>query len=299
MTSKLFGSVVIILAGAVMAARGQDTAALQKKLVGEYALTQPTAADDDIVTAGAILVLQKSDLVLGPTSASSLYTNVYKEGKIQANSFAQTKKTLGKIGRFGGFIPGVGGAAAAGASSADSSSGAAPRTYVKGEKLWVTKIEVKTENKQPEVVFELFTDAVNDVRYKGALKFPFAKGASDADVDKLIAEVFTIQPADQDQQGQTPASGQGAGQAAAPASAPAAAAPAPAQPAALPDVPPPPPPADEPAAPPKTISVGQTPEQVTAAMGQPEKIVKLAKKQIYYYKDLKVIFTDGKVSDVQ
>lgn len=300
MTSKLFGSVGILLAGALLAARGQDTAALQKKLVAEYALTQPTAANDDIVTPGAILVLQKSDLVLGPVSASSLYTNVYNDGKIQANSFAQAKKTLGKIGRFGSFIPGVGGAAAAGASSADSNSGSAPRTYVKGEKMWVTKIEVKTENKQPEVVFDLFTDAVNDVRYKGALKFPYAKGTSDEDVDKLIAEVFTIQPADQDQKAQAPAAGQAAAPAPAPAPA-AAAAPAatPAPAAALPDVPPPPPPADEPAAPPKTISIGQTPEQVTAAMGQPEKIVKLAKKEIYYYKDLKVIFTAGKVSDVQ
>lgn len=300
MTSKLFGSVGILLAGALLAALGQDTAALQKKLVAEYALTQPTAANDDIVTPGAILVLQKSDLVLGPVSASSLYTNVYNDGKIQANSFAQAKKTLGKIGRFGSFIPGVGGAAAAGASSADSNSGSAPRTYVKGEKMWVTKIEVKTENKQPEVVFDLFTDAVNDVRYKGALKFPYAKGTSDEDVDKLIAEVFTIQPADQDQKAQAPAAGQAAAPAPAPAPAAAAASAAtPAPAAALPDVPPPPPPADEPAAPPKTISIGQTPEQVTAAMGQPEKIVKLAKKEIYYYKDLKVIFTAGKVSDVQ
>lgn len=301
MNSKLFGTVSLMLAGIAMAARGEDLAGLQKKLVAEFALTQPTAADDDIVTAGAILVLQKSDLVLGPTSASSLYTNVYKDGKIEANSFAQAKRTLGRIGRFGGFIPGVGGAAAAGASTADSNSGAAPRTYVKGEKMWVTKIDVKTENKQPEVIFELFTDPVADVRYKGALKFPFAKNTSDDDVDKLIAEVFKIQPADQDQQAQAPAAGQAASQAAAPAPAPAASAPAaaPAQPAALPDIPPPPPPADEPAAPPKTISIGQTPEQVTAAMGQPEKIVKLAKKEIYYYKDLKVIFTAGKVSDVQ
>jgi hypothetical protein len=298
--SKLLSGVGTILALAVFSAYGDDPAALQKKLVAEFALTQPTADNTDIVTAGAILVLQKSDLVLGPTSASSLYTNVYKDGKIQANSFAQTKKTLGKIGRFGSFIPGVGGAAAATAGTADSNSGSAPRTYVKGEKMWVTKIDLKVENKEPEVVFELFTDAVNDVRYKGSLKFPYAKGASDDDVDKLIAEVFKVQPQDSDdKQSAAPAA-----QSAAPApaqgapAAPAAAAPAPAA-AALPDIPPPPPPADEPPAPPKTISVGQTPEQVVAALGQPEKIVKLAKKETYYYKDLKVIFTAGKVSDVQ
>jgi hypothetical protein len=64
-------------------------------------------------------------------------------------------------------------------------------------------------------------------------------------------------------------------------------------------IPPPPPPSDVPAAPPKTISLGQTKEQVTAAFGQPEKIVKLANKEIYYYKDLKVTFVAGKVTDVQ
>jgi hypothetical protein len=302
--SRLFSSLFAILVVAAGSAYGDDQAALQKKLVAEFALTQPTAANDDIVTAGAILVLGKSDLVLGPTSSSSsLYTNVYKEGKIQANSFAQAKKRLGGIGRIGSLIPGVGGAASGLASGADSNSGAAPRTYVKGEKMWVTKIDVKMEDKQPVVVFELFTDAVNDVRYKGSLKFPYPKGSTDDQVDKLVAEVFTVQPQDDAKDKAAPA----AGGAAAPAQAaqtPAASAAAPAAPAApaaeaVPDIPPPPPPADQPAPPPTTISIGQTPDQVIAALGQPEKIVKLAKKETYYYKDLKVIFTGGKVSDVQ
>ncbi len=50
---------------------------------------------------------------------------------------------------------------------------------------------------------------------------------------------------------------------------------------------------------PQTIEVGMTPDQVTAAMGKPDKIVKLTSKQIYYYKDMKVTFVNGKVSDVQ
>jgi hypothetical protein len=301
--SRLLGYLVAIL-GIVFSAQGQDAAALQKKLVGEFALTQPTADNTDIVTAGAILVLQKSDLVLGPTAGSAFYMNVYKDGKIQANSLAQTKKTLGKIGRFGSFIPGLGGAAAGVASQADSSSGAAPRTYVKGEKMWVTKVEVKVEDKQPVVVFELFTDAVNDVRYKGSLKFPYAKGSTDDQVDKLVAEVFQVQPQEGDDKQAAPAGKGGApaaagGQAAPPPIAAPAAPPEAAPAAALPDIPPPPPPTDQPAAPPATVSLGQTPDQVIAALGQPQKIVKLAKKETYYYKDLKVIFTAGKVSDVQ
>jgi hypothetical protein len=38
---------------------------------------------------------------------------------------------------------------------------------------------------------------------------------------------------------------------------------------------------------------------VVAALGQPAKIVNLGEKQMYMYKDLKITFLSGKVSDVQ
>lgn len=50
---------------------------------------------------------------------------------------------------------------------------------------------------------------------------------------------------------------------------------------------------------PQQIEKGQTPDQVKASLGPPEKIVNLGPKQIYVYKDLKVTFLNGKVSDVQ
>ena len=50
---------------------------------------------------------------------------------------------------------------------------------------------------------------------------------------------------------------------------------------------------------PQQIEKGQTPDQVKAALGPPDKIVNLGAKQIYVYKDLKVTFLNGKVSDVQ
>ena len=49
----------------------------------------------------------------------------------------------------------------------------------------------------------------------------------------------------------------------------------------------------------KTVELGQTPDQVTAALGSPDKIIKLGAKEVYVYKDMKVVFVDGKVSDVQ
>ena len=55
----------------------------------------------------------------------------------------------------------------------------------------------------------------------------------------------------------------------------------------------------QPPPPPASVQLGQTPDQVIAALGQPDKIVTLGTKQIYVYKDLKVTFVNGKVTDAQ
>ena len=49
----------------------------------------------------------------------------------------------------------------------------------------------------------------------------------------------------------------------------------------------------------KTISLGQSTGQVEDILGRPERIVDLGLKVTYIYKDMKVIFQDGKVADVQ
>jgi hypothetical protein len=49
----------------------------------------------------------------------------------------------------------------------------------------------------------------------------------------------------------------------------------------------------------KTIPLGQTSEQVEAVLGKPDKIVNLGPKVTYLYKDMKVVFQNGKVADVQ
>jgi hypothetical protein len=288
---KVLSSCSALLMVAVASAYAQD--AVQKKLVSEFALTKPTADNTDIVTAGAILVLQKDNLVLSPTTTTALGQNTYKDGKISQNAAVKAKSAFGKLGRIPGvsMIPGAGAA-----GSADSASGAAPRTYVAGEKMWVTKIEVKSDNKEDAVVFDLFTDAVSDVRYKGQLRIPIAKGAAVDQVDKMVAEVFKVQPAE-DQKAAAPAAAAPAAEAAAPP--PIAAPPPPPADARPPDIAPPPPPPDQPAAPPPTVALKQTTDQVIAILGQPQRIATVGTKQIYYYKDLKVTFTAGKVTDVQ
>jgi hypothetical protein len=258
-------------------AGAQNKAAIEKKLVSEYALTQATADQTDIVTAGAILVLKKGNIIMAPVSGTNFYQNTYRDGKISQNTLGKVSNGLNRFSH----LPG-----------ASAPAAPATRTFVPGEKVWVTKIECKDDG----VVFDLFTDAYADVRYKAALKFYFnPKGPipSVDDMDKLVAEVFKVQPADD----KAAPTGEQQQQQAPPA-APAA----PPDPAlnALAPIAPPPPPIDAPQAPPKELKIGQTKDEVVANFGQPEKVVKLGTKEIYYYKDLgKVTFVNGKVTDVQ
>ena len=50
---------------------------------------------------------------------------------------------------------------------------------------------------------------------------------------------------------------------------------------------------------PVTISLGQSIADVESINGKPDKVIDLGAKKIYVYKDLKITFTDGRVSDVQ
>jgi hypothetical protein len=53
------------------------------------------------------------------------------------------------------------------------------------------------------------------------------------------------------------------------------------------------------AASPSTISLGQSIDQVTSVLGPPVTVIDLGAKKIYKYKDMKVTFKGGKVSDVE
>jgi len=49
----------------------------------------------------------------------------------------------------------------------------------------------------------------------------------------------------------------------------------------------------------KTIHLGMSTDEVKKALGDPEKVVDLGEKKIYVYKDIKVVFKDSQVTDVQ
>jgi hypothetical protein len=157
------------------------------------------------------------------------------------------------------------------------------RNFAAGEEFWVTKVDVRDDG----VIFRLYNDSYDDVRYWGELKVGFPKNSIPAadDLLKAIAEVLTVQPndnADENASQQAPEQ-----------------APEPALEQALAPIAPPPPPGDTPPPPPKTISLGQTRDEVVAIFGPPQKVVKLSTKEMLYYPDMKVTLVEDKVTDVQ
>jgi len=244
-------------------------ASIEQTLESQYTLTKTAADRSDIVTAGSVLVLKKDGLLMSATTSGSAAQNVYKDGKISQGIWK-----MAKMPGFGSLM-----------SHSGTGANVQTRTFVAGEKFWVTKITVHDDG----VVLELFSDPFSDVRYYSTLKFPFAKGAypSTDQVQTSVAEVLNVQADD--------AAGSGDSGKKQPAATAAAAAPPP----AMAPIAPPPPPADTPPPAPKTIALKQTKDEVVANFGPPTKVVKLGTKEIDYYPDMKVTFVNNKVTDVQ
>jgi hypothetical protein len=291
-TFKLVSFFIATFLIATNSAYSQDSAAIRKKLESQYALTQPTADQTDIITPGAVLVLQKNSLTTVSVFGAMIYgTSTYKNGKINLNAAAKGSSWDDKLRRCP-ICPQI--------PRAPNPPPLPPtRIFLKNEKLWVTGINIKSDS----VVFDLLTDPYGENRFKASLAFPFGKNATPDTVARLVAEVFTVEPdnnqnsknEDQQSAGNVPGN-----QGPSPQSNFAAPPPPDDEPkAVIPPAPPPPP--DQPAAPPKVTSIGQTKDEVIAALGQPDNIVPKGKTEIYFYKrlDIKVTFTGGKVSDIQ
>jgi hypothetical protein len=158
------------------------------------------------------------------------------------------------------------------------------RFLTAGERVYVTKLDINM--KAAKITFSLVEcDTCNGVQnpsnYKAVLTFQFAKGslesANPAEVENTIAQVLAVDSDPNqgggggDQGGQVQQGGQQQQEQPQQQQQPATV----------------------------NISVGQTLDQVKAALGEPLKTVNLGTKQILVYKDLKVTLLKGKVTDVE
>jgi hypothetical protein len=282
-----------MVAPVVHAQIGDPATLIKEKLVSEIKLTKATDAHDDIVTEGDVVQLHKDGLIMCSSDSPRPYPNTYKNGALSGDWRDRVPHSRFPIPH----------------SDVLLGNRCPTRKFVTGEKFWVTDIRIAGDNSG--IIVSTFSEAYNNTRYYGEIKFPFPSRNSIPPVDdevKTVDEVFTVVPSDVAGKGQDnaasqdpsglnqPQSGQAAGASAQVASAPS---PAVAPAAALAPIAPPPPPADPPPQQTKTIAVGQTKAAVLATWGQPTKDIQLNTKEILVYPDMKVTFVAGKVSDVQ
>jgi hypothetical protein len=158
------------------------------------------------------------------------------------------------------------------------------QNFQNGSKVYPLKIEVNSD--KAKISFQVVScDSCNGIDpptgMKGEVVFQFAKGylekASAGEVEDIIGQVFAIASDDQQTGNQNAQQSGGTQQ----AQAAEQLSPQPQQ------------------AEPQTVQLGMSTDQVQTALGQPEKIFDLGAKRIYVYKDVKITFLNGRVSDVQ
>jgi hypothetical protein len=229
-----------------------------------------------VVEAGTILVVKKGGILGVPYSDQSYTPTKYQDGTVHSPN-AVGQKVLG------GFMKKV--------ANKDLNT----KFFQVNDKVYPSKIVVNAEKDQV-VMGIVACDSCNNTDpktfYKTDVVFQFAHGQlaqmSAPQVEDVIAGLLAIDnSSDQggqqgdnnqggnnqggnDQGGGNNQGGGGGGQA-----------------------------QNQPPPEPVQIEKGMTPDQVKAANGVPDKIINLGAKQIYVYKDIKVTFLNGKVSDVQ
>jgi hypothetical protein len=274
--------IVVGITPCLLVAQDLPAVSLEDQLKAQYTLVKmgSDSGGDAIVAEGTVLVIKKGGIVSVPYGDRPVATK-YQDGTVRSLSASTIGARGSLMGRAG--------------------KQQTPRLFQVGERVYPSKIAVNLPKDQVTIGI-IACDSCNNVSpatfYKADVVFQFPKGAlattSLSQVEDTIAELLNIDdsPSDQgvgqggnvngaddgsananatanDQQAANP--GGGVGQAQQQASPPE----------------------------PQQIEKGQTPDQVRAVLGQPDKIVNFGSKQIFIYKDLKVTFLNGKVTDVQ
>jgi hypothetical protein len=265
---------IVLVAATIfpMSLASAQAPSLQEQLAAQYKLVKmgSDTGGYSVVEKGTLLAIQKGGILAVPYSDSSVLSTKYEGGTIHSPSGLAVVGRKSLMGRFG--------------------KEQTTHLFAVGDKVYPMKIDVNVA-KDSVTVGIVACDTCNKTDpptyNKAQVVFEFPKGslaAADATaVEKTIGQVLTISDDDAQQDkaddkgadkgGQQQQGGQDQGQQQQQA--------------------------DQPAAEPVSIEKGMTPDQVEGAMGKPDKKVTLGVKQIYYYKDMKVIFMNGKVSDVQ
>jgi hypothetical protein len=271
---RLIPGIVLLAAAIFPLSLAAQAPTLQEQLAAQYKLVKmgSDTSGYSVVEKGTLLAIQKGGILGVPYSDQSVLSTKYEGGVVHSPNSLLSKGIgfgMGKLGKT-----------------------QTTHLFASGDKVYPMKIDVNLA-KDTVTLGIVACDTCNKTDpptyNKANVVFQFPHGslaaASAGQVEDTIGQLLSIssddaQQGDNAQQGgdqQQQGGDQGVQQ------------PAAQQPAAQ----------EQPAAEPVNIEKGMTTDQVEAAMGKPEKKVNLGTKTIYYYKDMKVIFLGGKVSDVQ
>lgn len=261
-------SAVATLACSLAAAQNSAPPSIAEQLQAQYKIAKLTrdASGNVAVSEGTVLAIQKQGLMALPILHPLVpCASTYVKGKLEAPRFlCQMAIQAGTPNNESPFV-----------------------NLAVGQKAVPASIAVDT--KRDTVKFLVVAcnpcngDSDPPAYYKAEVDFRFPKGllaSGDASqVEDTVGEVLSIDSAGN----AAPAQEAQAAPAQEPQSAPApAVSPAPA-----------------PAPDPVNIQQGQTIAEVEQALGKPVKIITLATKVIYVYRDLKITFRNGRVVNVQ
>lgn len=251
---------------------------LQEQLIAQYKLVKmgSDTSGYSVVDKGTLLEIKKGGILGVPYGDNNVPASHYENGTVKGPSGLALMGRKSIMGRFG--------------------KEQTTHLFASGDKVYPMKVDVNVA-KDTVTLGIVACDTCNKTDpptyNKASVIFQFPKGslanANAGSVEDTIGQLLAVTDesqqqdqgqGDQQDQGQQAQGGQGGGgQGGGGGQAGGQ--------------------QDQQQAEPAEIKLGMTMGEVESALGKPDKKVNLGAKQIYYYKDMKVTFLNGKVSDVQ
>ena len=274
---SLLAAVIAIMVLAPVASAQAPT--LQEQLLAQYKLVKmgSDTSGYSVIDKGTLLEIKKGGILGVPYGDNNVPACHYENGSVKGPSSVALLGRKSIMGKFGKEV--------------------STHLFASGDKVYPMKVDVNVA-KDTVTLGIVACDTCNKTDpptyNKAQVVFQFPKGslanANAGGIEDTIGQLLSItdesqdqaqddKQQDQGQQGGQGGGGQGGGQGGGGQAGGGQ--------------------QDQQQAEPAEIKLGMAMGEVESALGKPDKKVNLGSKQIYYYKDMKVTFKDGKVSDVQ
>jgi hypothetical protein len=275
--SSISVAAAILVTMVLASIAGAQAPTLQEQLIAQYKLVKmgSDTSGYSVIDKGTLLEIKKGGILGVPYGDNNVPACHYENGSVKGPSSVAMLGRKSIMSKFGKEV--------------------STHLFASGDKVYPMKVEVNVA-KDTVTLGIVACDTCNKTDpptyNKAQVVFQFPKGslanANAGSVEDTIGQLLAVTDESQQDQGQQGGQDQGqqGDQGGAQAGGGQGGGGQQAQ-------------QDQPQAEPAEIKLGMAMGEVESALGKPDKKVNLGSKQIYYYKDMKITFKDGKVSDVQ